>query len=307
MKDLHEEVVMLRESNLELINLLLTNKGAMHNMTHPNNQVDHNKTSVNCNAEETKYPVGNKNKNDSSQKTSNYKRDKPEQKQLETNSKHVPRSRTQYKTKEFIDTGTKKIVNKQIADKISIAIVGMQLFQLHNSIVGFDSIVDDEDVIWLLHEWSSVLPDWLKKLFSVHQEQHIIRYETIVVNHQDLILKFIVNIEKCEDPLLDEDPHHPALNMFILFKNKTSYVYSQPEYIYDYSKGEFYKLYNLLEDVDWSDLQKSEDVNICTDLFYGKLYGCLDQAIPKKAVNRATYNGGNYPIYFSVALKKTLN
>ncbi|CAH1959168.1 unnamed protein product [Acanthoscelides obtectus] len=80
MKDLHDEVVMLRESNVELINLL-TNKGAMHNIAHPNNPIGHSKTSVNCNAEETKHPaVGNKNKNESSQKTSNYKKEKPEQK-----------------------------------------------------------------------------------------------------------------------------------------------------------------------------------------------------------------------------------
>ncbi|CAH2014477.1 unnamed protein product [Acanthoscelides obtectus] len=73
MKDFYEEVVMLRESNVELNNLL-TNKGAMHNMAQPNNQVDHKKTSVNCNAEGTKHPVRNKNKNESSQKLATIKK-----------------------------------------------------------------------------------------------------------------------------------------------------------------------------------------------------------------------------------------
>lgn len=47
-------------------------------------------------------------------------------------------------------------------------------------------------------------------------------------------------------------------------------------------------------------------MNACTCLFYEKVFGCLDRPIPKRVEKRGTYRGINYPVYFSLALKKNI-
>lgn len=46
-------------------------------------------------------------------------------------------------------------------------------------------------------------------------------------------------------------------------------------------------LYKLIEDVDQSDLQMTDNVNTCTCLFFEKVSECLDRAIPKRVVKRS--------------------
>lgn len=118
----------------------------------------------------------------------------------------------------------------------------------------------------------------------------------------------IANLQKCNCPILWEDDHHPSLNMTmsISHKNIKKDSYIKPQYVYDYSHGDFYLLYQLLSNTDWSNLQLTEDINDCTNLFYEKVISCLNQAIPKRAVKTGNHRGPEYPNYFSTELKKNI-
>ncbi|CAH1980207.1 unnamed protein product [Acanthoscelides obtectus] len=118
----------------------------------------------------------------------------------------------------------------------------------------------------------------------------------------------IINLEHCGNPILNEDQYYPALSMILsisiihrLNQNNSTY-----EYVYDYSKGDLYLLYRLLNDVDWSELETTSNVAKCIDMFYQKVYECLDLAIPKRKIKKCTSNAQRYPIYFSQELKKNI-
>lgn len=131
-----------------------------------------------------------------------------------------------------------------------------------------------------------------------------------VLNHMqrklDLILSnmHICDIARCENALVAEDKYHPALNMYVLMdcQMTTMFSNSQPSFVYDYAKGDFYLLYHLLNNLDWSDLENTRDVNACVQLFYEKLYLCIEQAIPKKISKAQNNDCSKYPNFFSLDL-----
>lgn len=107
----------------------------------------------------------------------------------------------------------------------------------------------------------------------------------------------ILDLKHFDIPILKEDSYHPSISLTLSTLQQKGISLPRNDHVYDYSKGDFCLLYNLLRDVDWSDLQVIEDVNVCVDLFYKKMYECLDQAIPEKMVKRDIHKGSGYPVY----------
>ncbi|XP_050309348.1 uncharacterized protein LOC126745517 [Anthonomus grandis grandis] len=126
----------------------------------------------------------------------------------------------------------------------------------------------------------------------------------------DLVLSNmqITSLEHCGNPILDEDQYHPALSMVlpISLNHIKNHHYINYEYIYDYSMGDFYRLYTLLREVNWAELERADNVDMCTHVFYQKVYECLDLAIPRKKVKIGTRKLKSFPKYFSQELKKNI-
>ncbi|XP_050293491.1 uncharacterized protein LOC126734023 [Anthonomus grandis grandis] len=126
----------------------------------------------------------------------------------------------------------------------------------------------------------------------------------------DLVLSNmqLTNLEHCGNPILDEDQYHPALSMVlpISLNHIKNHHYINYEYIYDYSIGDFYRLYTLLRELNWAELERADNVDMCTHVFYQKVYECLDLAIPRKKVKIGTRKLKSFPKYFSQKLKKNI-
>ena len=119
----------------------------------------------------------------------------------------------------------------------------------------------------------------------------------------DLVLSNLNNVEisRCEQPLIKEDMYHPALDLCVQlnFRYKDNNIHSS--YTYDYAKGNYDMLYNLISSIDWSVLTETQDANQALDIFYQEMYSCIEKSIPKKKVKNSHYKP-KYPKYFSVDL-----
>lgn len=117
-----------------------------------------------------------------------------------------------------------------------------------------------------------------------------------IKNFRDRCLDLLIsNIEislltKPTHTLVAEDMYHPALLFQIPLKEKDEPFISK-KYIYNYSKGNFLLLYNLIKDHSWGDLFAIADVDASLKYFYDHMYGFLDMAVPKQIIK----NSGNKP------------
>ena len=126
----------------------------------------------------------------------------------------------------------------------------------------------------------------------------------VIVNHKQKFLDPIftnMNVEsvtECMYHLVSKDPYHPALCMSL---NLQQICDSETEtvtktYKYDYAKGDYFLLYNLLSNTDWSDIYNTNNVNESLDRFYNLIYHCINQAVPQKQGKLS--NKGKFPNYF---------
>ena len=123
----------------------------------------------------------------------------------------------------------------------------------------------------------------------------------------DLILSNIdfVSVQKCSSALVAEDAYDPTIEIIInLTNSSTNYQHLEPVYIYDYARGDYRLLYDLVRQIDWTDLEGVSDANLALKIFYDKVNACIDTAIPKRKcnTNRNKFNF-KYPKYFSRDLK----
>lgn len=112
----------------------------------------------------------------------------------------------------------------------------------------------------------------------------------------DLILCNITcTVEKAQDVLLREDPHHPALSLYILVRsNKGDKIAVNPEESYNFRKANFTLLYEQLSLIDWSFLDDYTDCNEACDQLYNVINKLFEIFVPKK-ISRPC----KYPPWFS--------
>lgn len=118
----------------------------------------------------------------------------------------------------------------------------------------------------------------------------------------------IVSCLPCDSPLVPEDTYHPALVLTMQVrdrsgrKNKNKGI--NASYKYDYAKGNFILLYNLIKSVQWGELSAVRDVNVAFQKFYKLMYKCINEAIPKKKIVQNYKH--KYPRFYSVELKANI-
>nr|CAH7766805.1 unnamed protein product [Callosobruchus chinensis] len=118
----------------------------------------------------------------------------------------------------------------------------------------------------------------------------------------------ILNVRKADATLVAEDQFHPAIEFDIILKEAEATVAKEiikKQYSYDYRKGNFMLLYQLMKFHSWSDLYNCEKVDDCLDLFYDKMYSILDLAIPKYTVNKNPQKP-KYPRWYSLDLVRKM-
>ena len=114
----------------------------------------------------------------------------------------------------------------------------------------------------------------------------------------------IHRLVRSDCPLVYEDSYHPALNLFINVKGAKGVISHKKTYIYNYAKGNFFHLYQLMSECDWSRLLTCQNVNECFKLFYDDIYRFLDDSIPRIEVK--TTSVAKFPQWFSIDLVRKI-
>ncbi|KAG5863042.1 hypothetical protein JTB14_020704 [Gonioctena quinquepunctata] len=92
----------------------------------------------------------------------------------------------------------------------------------------------------------------------------------------DLVLaNFVAEVNRDPNPLVNEDNYHPSLtiNFSQLCSDKLDNKI-QSNFVFDYSKGNFKLLYEMIKSNEWSCLEDINDVDCCLDAFYEQIYSC---------------------------------
>jgi hypothetical protein len=87
-----------------------------------------------------------------------------------------------------------------------------------------------------------------------------------------------------ETPLVPEDPHHPTLLVTVCMPFSCYHHSPGPESVvskYNFRRGNFLLLYDLLKNVHWSSISQITDVDEAVDFFYRNMYECFDVCIPR--------------------------
>ncbi|KAG5867579.1 hypothetical protein JTB14_033259 [Gonioctena quinquepunctata] len=155
----------------------------------------------------------------------------------------------------------------------------------------------DDDRSILLHEFLNF--------------NNLIKYNDIK-NSRDRCLDLLISnynlidIHRAENMLVAEDPHHPAIEFHVPLKDfPETKATLKKQYAYDYRKGNFTLLYQLIKDYNRSDLFEYRNVDDCLDLFYKIIYSMLDQAIPKYVVEETAHKP-KYPFWYSPDLVRKI-
>lgn len=102
------------------------------------------------------------------------------------------------------------------------------------------------------------------------------------------------------------DSYHPPLEISIpLKKALSSPAGIGPSNVdtrrdWNFSKGNYELLYQLIADVTWESVLEAQDVNVAVDRFYNLIYGIFDTCIPRK--RRPNKPCRIYPIWFTADL-----
>lgn len=96
-----------------------------------------------------------------------------------------------------------------------------------------------------------------------------------------LICDTEVKVERSDFPLVPENRDHPSLfgqlYLFPMNNRKEGKTFNSQ---YNFKKADFLGLYNILEVVDWSEINDISDVNFAVETFYRIFYSILDQCVP---------------------------
>ena len=121
----------------------------------------------------------------------------------------------------------------------------------------------------------------------------------------DLILSNIeCRVSKATDVLLDEDHHHPSLEIFIKHKlsSKEKKICNGNFKSYNFRHADFALLYDMLLNVDWSFLKDITDPNKATLQLYSRLDKIFEVCVPMTK----RFNKRQYPPWFTVNIKQML-
>ena len=127
------------------------------------------------------------------------------------------------------------------------------------------------------------------------------RFLDLVVSNLEIAL-----MGDSDCPLVPEDAYHPALNMLVSVGRHGGEALYQKQYTYNYARGNFDLLYQLVADCDWASLYDCKDVDDAVDAFYDRFYKCLDASIPKKCTP-GVLRKPRFPSWFSRELIGKIN
>lgn len=124
-----------------------------------------------------------------------------------------------------------------------------------------------------------------------------------VLNYSERILDLVLCNNTCQvtrllDPFVDEDAHHPALNISfkICFSLNLKHNFETSfSNCYDFRKANFPLLYEGIANIDWTSLEASNNANDACTYFYNKLYNLFELYVPTKMVQTKR----KYPIWYS--------
>lgn len=137
----------------------------------------------------------------------------------------------------------------------------------------------------------------------------------LITNHNDRILDFVICsveciVERAVDTLIDEDSHHPALVAIMPLSSprlKRTEHGTHGSFSWNFRKGNFVLLYQLLSEVDWRTLYMFDDVDAACDSLYEQLVSLFDCTVPKTRFHRRTYPPWfNGAIIHNVGVKQKL-
>lgn len=126
-----------------------------------------------------------------------------------------------------------------------------------------------------------------------------------VKNNMDRLLDLVisnedVSVSHCKEPLVREDPYHPALICKLNFINLPA-LKSQPRPKYFYYKADYTALRADLDSQDWQTLLSCGSVDDAVAVFNNKLSSLRDKHVPFKLTHPS-----RYPVWYSPALIKIL-
>lgn len=122
-----------------------------------------------------------------------------------------------------------------------------------------------------------------------------------------------VGVTEIEDGALVQfrDAYHPPLEITVpLLDISPRQGRANPSNVdsrldWNFPKGDYVLLRQLISEVSWSEVHESRDVNVAVDLFYRVVYDIFDICIPKK--RRSFKPSRRYPVWFTADLIKNIS
>lgn len=118
----------------------------------------------------------------------------------------------------------------------------------------------------------------------------------------DLILSnFNIELTRCSSPLIKEDLYHPSL--FIDASDITLPPLTHaPIRKYKFFKGDYASINSKLNETDWETAFLNKTTDEAINLFYERIYECIDLYIPVAI----THKNNNFPAWYSTSLVKII-
>lgn len=169
-------------------------------------------------------------------------------------------------------------------------------------IVGDFNIPEYINVTSYLHTRNTQLVSNCCNLLNLNQRNH-------VVNSNERLLDLVLasdncSVEKAEDLMVTEDPHHPALYIKInkLSSHKQSHVDRSGFSSYNFRFADLPSLYTRLLNTSWESVLSKLTVNDAVDEFYATLHSCLLQYVPKTSPKKRH----SFPPWFTGDIKQKI-
>ena len=131
--------------------------------------------------------------------------------------------------------------------------------------------------------------DKISKLYTNFISLNLLTQYNRIFNKYFKILDLVmcnteVVVERHFNPLVSEDAYHPVLtwSLDILSSKLDKPRVQRSSLSYDYSKANFYSLYNDLSNSSFAEVLNETNVDTATNLFYQVIYSVMDCSIPRK-------------------------
>ena len=140
----------------------------------------------------------------------------------------------------------------------------------------------------------------LEKLFTLEQSNHIVNINGRIL---DLIFHNFTRciVTRANDPVLQEDNHHPPLLIDLSIKHNTHTLTYRSKGGFNFKKANFSQLYDEIFRYDWSMIHNSSDPSDALNLFYEHLNMLFEKSVPKKKSIKTSY-----PVWFTLGIIKNI-